>query len=112
MKIIHYQSIDPKPVTTEGAKDVTIRWLIAKTDGAPNFAMRLFEIQPGGQTPLHSHEQEHEVFILEGEAAVWKEGEEALVRPGTAVFIPSEERHCFFNKGKSVMRFLCLVPVE
>lgn len=38
--------------------------------GAENFAMRLFEIQPRGYSPLHQHDWEHEVFILEGKGAV------------------------------------------
>jgi quercetin dioxygenase-like cupin family protein len=111
MKIMHFQEMEPKPVTMEGAESVTIRWLIAKEDGAPHFAMRLFEIQPGGHTPIHSHLGEHEVFILEGDAAVVKEGKEIFVKPGTAVFVPSGEMHGFVNKGKTVMRMLCLIPI-
>ena len=99
------------PVTTEGAKGVTIRWLIAQEDGAPNFAMRLFEVAPGGTTPLHTHDSEHEVFILDGEGDVWREGKEVRVGPGTAIFVPSGEKHCFMNNGKGVLRFLCMVPV-
>jgi quercetin dioxygenase-like cupin family protein len=55
MKIIQFREMEPKPVTAEGAEAVTVRWLIAKEDGAPHFAMRLFEIQALGHTPLHSH---------------------------------------------------------
>ncbi len=111
MKIIHFREMDPKPVTVEGAEAVSIRWLIAKEDGAPHFAMRLFEIQAFGHTPLHSHEQEHEVFILEGEAAVVRDGKEVAIKPGTAVFVPPGEKHGFVNKGKTVMRFICMVTV-
>ena len=111
MKIVHCKEMDPRPVTMEGAKDVSIRWLIAKEDGAPNFAMRLFEVEPEGHTPLHTHDSEHEVFILEGEGTVWKDGEEMAVSPGTAIFVPPNEKHCFKNSGKGVLRFLCLVPV-
>lgn len=111
MKILHYQEMEPQPVTMEGAEKVSIRWLIAKEDGAPHFAMRLFEIQPGGHTPVHTHAGEHEVFILEGDAAVVREGREVSVKPGTAVFVPGEELHGFINKGKTIMRMLCMVPV-
>jgi len=111
MKIIHFQEMAPQPVTMEGAEKVTIRWLIAKDDGAPHFAMRLFEIQPGGHTPVHAHRGEHEVFILEGDSAVVKDGKEVPVKPGTAVYVLPEEMHGFINKGKTVMRMLCLVPV-
>jgi len=111
MKILNYSSLEPDPVKMEGAKDVTIRWLIAKEDGAPHFAMRLFEVKPGGYTPLHQHENEHEVFILEGEGKVWKEGNEETVTPGTAIFVPQHEKHQFINKGQSVLKFICLIPV-
>ena len=112
MKIVQYRDITPQDVAMEGATAVTIRWLIAKVDGAPHFAMRLFEVQPGGETPLHVHAQEHEVFILAGEGSVWRAGEEVPVTEGTAIFVPPKEKHCFRNRGDSVLRFLCLVPVD
>jgi quercetin dioxygenase-like cupin family protein len=111
MKIMHYQDVNADPVTTEGAKDVTIRLLITKNDGAPGFIMRLFEIAPGGGTPLHTHDNEHEVFVLEGEGAVWRDGKDVPLRPGIAVFVPGGERHCFKNTGAGKFQFLCLVPV-
>ena len=111
MKILNYRDMKPDPVHMDGAEGVTIRWVVAKEDGAPNFAMRLFEIAPGGQTPLHTHNLEHEVFILEGSAAVWREGVETPVTPGTAIFVPPNEKHCFINTGETVLRFLCMVPV-
>ena len=111
MKILNYRDMVADPVTVEGAQDVTIRWLIAKEDGAPNFAMRLFEVAPGGTTPLHTHATEHEVFILDGEGAVWREGEEVPVGPGTSIFVPPEEKHCFKNTGSDTLRFICIVPV-
>jgi quercetin dioxygenase-like cupin family protein len=111
MKILHYEEMKADPVTTEGAKGVTVRWLIAKEDGAQNFAMRLFEVESGGSTPLHTHPAEHEVFILEGEGAVWREEKEVPFRPGTAIFVPPGEKHCFKHKGEGVLRFLCMIPV-
>jgi quercetin dioxygenase-like cupin family protein len=111
MKIIRSLDVPAEPVTAEGAQGVTIRWLITKDDGAPRFAMRLFEIAPGGRTPLHMHANEHEVFVLEGEGTVWRDGKDVPVPPGSAVFVPGEEMHCFKNTGDSVFRFLCLVPV-
>jgi quercetin dioxygenase-like cupin family protein len=110
MKIVHSSEVPSEPVTAEGAKQATIRWLIAKEDGAPGFFMRLFEIGAGGQTPLHSHANEHEVFVLEGEGAVWRDGAETPIGPGTAIFVPGGEKHCFKNRGDEPFRFLCLIP--
>ena len=47
MKIIHYDEVELEPVTAEGAEKAQIRWLIAQKDGAPTFAMRMFEIELG-----------------------------------------------------------------
>ena len=79
MKHIHYTNIELEIPKEDGIKDVQVRWLITKKDGAPSFAMRLFEIQPNGYTPLHQHDWEHEVFILEGNGITRdKEKEESL----------------------------------
>jgi len=110
MKIVHYENVPAEPVTAEGAREASIRWLIAKEDGAPNFVMRMFELAPGGQTPLHTHANEHEVFAVEGEGSVWRDGADVPLTPGTAVFVPGGEKHCFKNPGNKPFRFLCLIP--
>jgi len=112
MKILHYEDMEASPVTHEEVKGVTIRWLISREDNAPNFAMRLFEVESEGNTPLHSHAWEHEVFVLDGEGAVWKEGKEVAVGPGMAIYVPPDEKHCFKNVGKGIFRFICLVPMS
>ena len=97
-------------VDAEGAADVKIRWLIAKDDGAPNFAMREFELEPGGHTPFHAHGWEHEVYVLAGRGVVAGEGGEFSLEAGTAVLVPPNEKHNFKNTGSEVLRFLCVVP--
>jgi quercetin dioxygenase-like cupin family protein len=94
----------------EGCKGVNIRWLITKDIGAKHFAMRMFEVEPEGHTPLHSHEWEHEVFVLEGEGLVLAASGEAKLNPGDVVFMPPDEKHQFKNIGKDTLRFLCLIP--
>ena len=111
MKILNYRQLEPRPVDEEGACGTTIRWLIAKEDGAENFAMRLFELEEGGSTPFHTHAWEHEAFIIEGTGVVRLEEGEASIGPGTAVFVLPEEKHCFKNTGAGVMKILCMIPV-
>jgi quercetin dioxygenase-like cupin family protein len=93
-----------------GAEGIKVRWLIMKEDGAPNFAMRLFELESKGHSPLHSHDWEHEVYILEGNCRVTCEGQEKTASAGYVVFIPSKAEHRFANPGKSTLKSLCLVP--
>jgi quercetin dioxygenase-like cupin family protein len=109
VKVFPYTDVEAQKAD-EGASRLKVRWLITKDIGAPNFAMRLFEMEPGGYSPLHSHDWEHEVFILEGEGTVFgKEGEKRFLA-GNAVFVPPNERHQFKNTGQKLLRFLCLVP--
>jgi quercetin dioxygenase-like cupin family protein len=110
MKAFNYQDIKAEKIEEGVEGDVYIRWLITKETGAENFAMRYFEVKPGGQAGPHSHSWEHEVFILEGQG-VMKGGEEEFeVRPGSVVFIPSDEPHQLKNSGDLTMKYLCLVP--
>ena len=110
MKIEKSSNISKSPVSDEGAKDVAIRWLISKEDGAPNFAMRMFELEPGGHTPLHTHPQEHEVFILEGEGTLVFEGKEHPFGAEYVIFVPPNREHRFKNTGDSFLRMLCIIP--
>ena len=112
MKIEKSGNIKKSTVIVEGAKDVEIRWLISKEDGAENFAMRMFEIQPGGHTPLHTHPHEHEVFIVEGNGALVFEETEHPFGPEHVIFVPGDKEHQFKNTGDSLVRLLCLIPAS
>lgn len=112
MKIEKSSNITIKPVEIEGAKDVRIRWLISREDGAENFAMRMFELQPDGFTPLHSHPHEHEVFIVEGGGTFVCEGKEYPFEKEYVIFVPPNKEHRFKNTGDSLLRFLCLIPAS
>lgn len=110
MKIEKSSDINKSAVNIEGAKDVEIRWLISKDDGAENFAMRMFELQPGGYTPLHTHKHEHQVFIVEGQGVLVFEGREHEFGPEYVIFVPPDKEHRFVNTGNDILRFLCLIP--
>ena len=112
MKIVDYKEVKAEAVDFEDVKDVKVRWLISDKDNAPNFAMRLFEVGPGGYSPLHTHNWEHEVFILEGEGVVTDGEKEYQIKKGTVMYVPPEEKHRFKNIGSSTLKFLCLIPIK
>ena len=111
MNIFSYTEV-PVQKAEEGAKNIIVRWLITKDMGAENFAMRLFDMGVGGNSPYHQHDWEHEVFILEGEGVVKSEKGDIPFRPGTVVFIPPNEYHQFRNTGDNPVKFLCLIPYK
>ena len=111
MFVRHYTDTEPQDAG-QGSKNVTIRWVINKDMGAPNFAMRFFEMAPEGFTPQHTHEWEHEVFIVKGSGIfVDKDEKEHKLTAGSVVFVPSNELHQFKNKSNETMEFICVVPV-
>jgi len=109
-KVEKASGIASRKVDIEGAKGTSVRVLISKADGAENFVMRLFEIEGGGHTPLHSHRHEHEVFVLDGLGIFVCDGREQTIAREDVVFVPGGVEHQFKNGGDSVLRFLCLVP--
>jgi quercetin dioxygenase-like cupin family protein len=112
MKHLHYTDVNLEIPDECGIKDVKLRWLISKKDGADNFAMRLFEIKPNGYTPYHQHKWEHEVFILEGSGIIKGELNEEQFKVGDFILVHSTEWHQFVNTGKGVLKFLCLIPYQ
>lgn len=111
MKVIPSRDVPAQPVEDDAARNTTVRWLISRPEGAPNFAMRLFELGPGGSTPLHDHPWEHEVYVIEGEAEIVSEAGPLPVVSGDAVLVLPGERHQFRNTGESSARFLCMIPL-
>ena len=112
MKHVHYSEVELEEPAEQGIKDVKLRWLISKKDGAKNFAMRLFEVKPDGYTPLHQHDWEHEVFVLEGKGVTRNKTSEESFKPGDIFFVPSMEWHQFVNTGKQTLKFLCMIPYK
>ena len=91
----------------------TIRWLIAEKEGAPHFAMRVIEIKlKGEKIPLHHHDYEHEIFIIEGKGNVLSPGGPKPVAYGDYVYVPTSEEHGFENTGSEPFRFICVIPIQ
>ncbi len=112
MKHVNYKDVELETPNEEGIKDTKLRWLISKKDGAENFAMRLFELKPDGYTPLHQHDWEHEVFVLEGKGEVRNKETKKPFTEGDVFFVKPMEWHQFVNTGSKTLKFLCLIPVK
>jgi len=112
MKVFNYKEIIAEEANMEGAKGVKVRWLISDKDKAPNFAMRLFEVEPGGHSPLHTHDWEHEVYILEGDGVATDGEKEIKIKSGSVIYVAPNEKHQFKNTGSGTLKFLCMVPIK
>lgn len=110
MKVRSYKDVTETEVEMEGAVGARMRLLISEKDGAENFAMRMFSVAPGGHTPFHFHDYEHEVFVLEGKGRLKGEDSEHSFSSGDVIFVQANEPHQFVNSGCEPLRFLCLIP--
>ncbi|MFW9792921.1 MAG: cupin domain-containing protein [Candidatus Thorarchaeota archaeon] len=112
MYVINYNEREESVVDFSDSKNVYVRWLIGRNNGAKTYAMRHFEIKPGGIIPLHTHEEEHEIFVLEGEAKVLGAEKETVAKKDNVVFVPSNLPHGYDNtEGKKSFRFICVIPL-
>ena len=91
-------------------KGVSVRWLIGPAEKAPNFALRYFEIEPGGWTSLDRHAHDHGVVVLRGHGQVLLDQEEHEIAFGDVVYVPPDEVHQFKNSGEEPLGFLCVIP--
>lgn len=109
---IEYESVDAADGLTKGV-------LIGEVQGAPNFALRRFTLDPGAEVPRHTNEVEHVQYVLAGEYVVGIEGTdgdadlddgEHRVGAGDALLIPGGTVHWYRNDGGEQGAFLCAVP--
>ena len=111
MKILDPLDVNLNPVDLPGAQKVKSGRLLSEKDGVPNFAMRMFLLEPGGNTPLHTHPFEHEIYALKGEGLLYMDGTNYNFKEGYAMYVPPDIEHQFIQQGTEELMFLCMVPL-
>ncbi len=106
MYVKNYRDVSSEP---GGADGLTMRWVINASQGATNFAMRIFELEPGKELPFHKHENEHEAFVLAGSGKVETGENSAELEEGSAIFVPAYENHRFRNTGTDLLRIIDVI---
>ena len=113
MKIFH--STDSEAFSADalgltGATGLSIRFLITQADGAPNFAMMMLEVEPGGNTPKHHHGWEEEIFVKSGGGSVISNDKTTPIQSGDVIFIPPDEPHQIVNNTTEKLELICMIP--
>ena len=107
MKIQDYRRVEG----ISAAPGVTMHIVAGTDEGAPNFVMRVFEIEPGSNTPHHAHPWEHEMFIIKGQGTFKSGDTEKSVKEGDSIMVLPDEQHGVFNTGKELLTMICVVPL-
>jgi quercetin dioxygenase-like cupin family protein len=100
----------PKEEVKAGTR--TTRQVLISPEEGPNFAMRKFTIEPGGEMPMHTNTVEHEQLVLNGKAKVIIGGREFEAKKNDIAFIPANVPHSYKTIGNEPFEFLCVVPNE
>jgi quercetin dioxygenase-like cupin family protein len=72
-------------------------------------------VEPGAATPVHRHDCEEAIVILEGRGVLVMGGEEEAFGPGTTLVIPRDEVHQLKCTGPSAIRLVAalgMAPVQ
>lgn len=101
---------ETSPVALDGVKDVSMRVLLGGEHGMPNFSMRHFVVNPGGHTPLHAHDYEHQIVVLEGHGEAEQDGVTSTIESGDVLYVSPDLMHQFRNTGEEPLQLICLVP--
>jgi len=111
-KVVSASSISAEQITHDGACNASIQVLIGANDRAPNFHMRRFTIGVGGNTMRHTHDTEHEVYVLQGVGEILLDDKVERFSADYVVFVPGGVEHQFRNIGDGDLVFLCSVPLS
>ncbi len=107
---MHVKHIDKISKEKVEAGDKTYRQMLIGPEEAPNFAMRHFIIEPGGEIPNHTNTVEHEQFVLNGGAHIGIGDKVFEVKKNDIVFIPADVPHWYKVLGDESFEFICVVP--
>ncbi len=111
MILKHASDVPAVPITKPGFSGFKARFLLTAEDGCPRYAMRLMEIASGGYTSFHNHQEEHEMYFLEGEGVLRTDTGECRIRAGDALLLMPCEHHQIRNTGSGMLRMICTVPL-
>lgn len=107
-----WEAVEEQAYDVPGVHSVSVRWLIGPREGAPDFAVRYFEIGPGGETPLDSHEHDHGFMVLRGKGRVLLGDDAVDVSFSDVIYVSRQGEHRFKCLGQEPFGFLCVIPAK
>jgi quercetin dioxygenase-like cupin family protein len=104
MNVCHYKCLPEKEQNC--CTKTTIIKINPKNDSKS--ATELFEMQPQGYSPLHSHKAQHTILVLEGEGVVFDGEKSVPIHANDVVSIIANEPHQLKNTAKKPFKFLAI----
>lgn len=97
-------------IYSQGASGASETWLIGKAEKAKNFAIRYYELEPGGYSREETHPYDHGVFFIRGSGQIKLGLSDQPVAQGDIVYIAPDEVHQIKNTGDDALGWICVIP--
>jgi len=112
MIIRHCSDVKDYRVQNEGIKSLNVKFVITGEDENPANSFWVLEFAPDGCADMHSHLEDHLLYILEGECLCRTESSgEITAKSGDVIYIPSCEPHYLRNTGDKPLKMLSTMPL-
>ena len=110
MPVMKYDDIAMTEISAPEIKNITKARVITEEHGWDGHCLRVFRIAPQGYTPLHSHDWEHVIHVIRGQARVEIDGELSELTERDFAYVPPNSMHQFTNPYDAPFEFICIVP--
>ncbi len=94
--------------TEAGFQGVNSIWMVLKRTDLAEFSSRIFRMEPGGHTAIHTHEREHVAVVVSGSCRVEVGEESWTAEAGSIITIPPNLIHRFTNPDKERLVLLIM----
>jgi putative monooxygenase len=84
--------------------------LVTYETGAQAISSGVTRFEPGAKIPLHYHNVEEQVTIIEGEAVAIIDGERHILHAYDTTYVPAGMPHHFMNESSAPMAILYVYP--
>ena len=112
MILRHADEVPPEEIKKPGFSNIKVRFLLTAADDNPQSALWILEYGPGGSTDWHRHQEEHAIYLLEGDGVVVGDDKnEVPIHAGDVVYTRPCENHMIMNTGTDVLKMICAVPI-
>jgi quercetin dioxygenase-like cupin family protein len=110
-KSFRWQGVEPRPYK-QGQGFEGIRRYVLADELPAAFALRYFELEPGGYSSLEKHRHVHLVVVMRGAGKGLVGDTVVELEPFDALYVPPLAPHRWINEGAEPFGFLCPVDSE
>ena len=105
-RIIRPQEVPP----VDRGPGIKTHPMVGPNIGATSITNGMTHFEPGKGIPMHTHNVDESVTIMEGEGTFESEGQTQVLKPFETTFVPTGVPHRFVNNGQSGLTILWCYP--